>query len=129
MVVLQHSKVEWSFRTPVDTQPNNVCGRKQYRMGMLLGSSSGSRIFDSRRGSTIHQLARVEGGSSGPQDLSSPGELDGGTHQNRQHNQSILYQQARGNSFSPTHGISYRSMELVSSTQDHDRSAAYSGCP
>jgi hypothetical protein len=91
---------------------------------MLLAEPTSSWLLDSNRSSSIDQLSGTQGGSFGSQDLLGTEELNH-SHQDGQHNQLIVYQQAWWDSFSPIIGTSDRSLELVSSPQYNDPGSAY----
>ena len=126
-MVSQHPQVEWPVITPVYAQSDNVCGRQQHRMGLLMEASSGARLLDSRGSSTVDQLERAESSTFSSQDLPSPTELDS-IDQDRQYNQPIIHQQARRYSLSSPSRISHRGMDMVFGAQDHDPSTTHSGC-
>ncbi|KAL9536617.1 hypothetical protein MBANPS3_012510, partial [Mucor bainieri] len=128
MVVSQHPQVEWPVSTAIDTEPNYVCGRQQHGLGLLMESSSCPRVLDSGGGSSVHQLERTEGSSTGPTNVPASPQLHR-TDQDRQHNQSDLHQQARRDSLSPSNGACHRSLDMVPTTQHHDPGTAYSRHP
>ncbi|KAG1148991.1 hypothetical protein G6F37_011502 [Rhizopus arrhizus] len=124
LVVSQPSEMERSLSPSVYTHPDHLCRRQRYGLGMQLAEPTSSWLLDSNRSSPIDQLAGTQGGSFGSQNLSGTEELNH-SHQDGQHNQLIVYQQARWNSFSPIIGTSDRSLELVSSPQYNDPGSAY----
>lgn len=124
VVVSQPEEVEWSVSPPVNPLSNNLCGCKQHGLGLLLEQSASPWLLDHRRGDAVDQLEGTEGSSTGPTDFSTSPQLHC-TDQDRQHNQLILYQQARRDSLSSSNRACDGSLDMVPSTQDHDSSATH----
>ncbi|KAK4514797.1 uncharacterized protein ATC70_002402 [Mucor velutinosus] len=126
MVVCQHPQVERSVNAPINAQSDNVRGRQRYWMGLLMEDSAGPWLLDSGRGSPIDQLEGTTSCIHSPQNFPSAAEFNS-ANPDRQHNQLILHQQARRNSFSSADGISNTGMDMVSPQSHNDSGATHPG--
>ncbi|GAN05150.1 hypothetical protein MAM1_0083c04619 [Mucor ambiguus] len=100
---------------------------QHYRMGLRMELTSGAQILDSRGSGSVYQLEGIEGCTSSSQDFPSTTKLYG-VDQDRQHNQSVIHQQARRYSLSSSSGISNGGLDMVFAEQDYDPSTAHSRC-
>jgi len=126
MVVCQYPQVERSVNAPINAQSDNVRGRQRYWMGLLMEDSAGPWLLDSGRGSPIDQLEGTTSCIHSPQNFPSAAEFNS-ANPDRQHNQLILHQQARRNSFSSADGISNTGMDMVSPQSHNDSGATHPG--
>ena len=123
----QHQTGEWEPNTASSDRNDDHLGRLQNGVGCHLRQS-------------VHQRTLVESGKPPPyqclgaeSDLftsfpETPVESIGETPP-RQHNGNCLYQQPRRYSFTQSHVIDTRTVELVPSTEHFDHCRTPSGCP
>ncbi|KAG1050395.1 hypothetical protein G6F43_007325 [Rhizopus delemar] len=125
MVEQQSEQVE----RPVDSsnQPDrdNLCGRERFGLGMPLPSTEDSRILDTPGGQHVNQL---EGAESSPPCITiiSSAPSQNNSFEDRQHHLPQSHQQVWGDSGTGFEHISNGTLDMVSSTRDHDSSTTCS---
>ncbi|CEP09325.1 hypothetical protein, partial, partial [Parasitella parasitica] len=119
LVAPQPEEVEWPISPPINSLPDNIRRCQQHWLGVQSRNEACSWILDPGRSKSVDQLARIEGGSPCPTNVSRTSELNN-SDSNRQHNKSIIYQQTGWNEVAIPFESSNRSMELVSSTEHYN---------
>lgn len=126
VVVQQPQALKWLLFSTHNPIRNSVCGCQQHRLGMQLEESSNTWLLDQRGSSTVHQLERTQGSVFGITDFSNSQEYDS-TDTHRQHDQYVLHQRTRWDSFSSPHVARNSSMDMVLEEQHYATSPTHSG--